>query len=266
MIPYFTRQGGKVADAQGDILRILKANTRIVASPPAPVVIAPGAITAAQRDAAISAIQARPKPDEMMDDDEWAAEQDQLIEIEHNRFAEGRAGGGGGGAAVAAQNADPFAPFQEALVKEFAIFDRHRMDVISAAGQVPPALTYGDPLEPNNANRYEYWPAQQDSLPIMYQAARIILCARVHSMGNERDHSVMGRLFTRARASLDGDSLEALVLGYHYLLKEVQDNKSRIDAQLASGVDPQEIEDEFEARMQAAVADDRASGSDSDSD
>jgi hypothetical protein len=253
LIPYFTRQGGRVADAQGDILRILKANARIVAGP-APVAAPPGAVTAAQRDAAIAAIRARPKPDVMMADEEWVAEQDQLVDLEHQRYAEGRAGGGGGGAAAAAQNADPFAPFQEALVKEFAVYDRHRIDIISAAEQQPPVLTYGDPLEPNHPARYEYWPRNQQALPIMFQAARIILCIRLHSMGNERDHNVMGRLFSKARASLHADSFEMLVLGHHYLLLELQANKARIDTQLADGVDPQQIEDEFEARMQGALA------------
>ena len=255
MIPYFTRQGGKVVDAQGDIFRILKANARVMAAPAvAPAALPPGAVTAAQRDAAISAIRLRPKPDEMMDDEEWSAEQEQLIELERQRYAEGRAGGGGGGAAVAAQNADPFAPLQEALVKEFAVYDRHRIDIIAASEQVPRVMTYGDPLEPNNGPRYEYWAAQQAILPLLYQAARIILCARVHSMGNERDHSVMGRLFSKAKASLRGDSLEMLVLGHHFLLKELLESKARIDAQLASGVDPQQIEDEFEERMQGAIA------------
>ena len=115
-------------------------------------------------------------------------------------------------------------------------------------------LTYGDPLEPDNAARYEHWPAQQAILPLMYQAARIILCARVHSMGNERDYSLMGRLFSKAKASLRGDSLEMLVLGHHYLLIELQAASSRIAAQLAGGVDPQEIEDVFEQRMSGAAA------------
>ena len=97
----------------------------------------------------------------------------------------------------------------------------------------------------------------------MYQAARIILCARIHSMGNERDHSLMGRLFNKLRASLHGDNFEMLVLGHHYLLLELQARKSRIDAQLASGVDPQQIEDEFEARMQGIWA--ALPGDDSDS-
>ena len=146
-------------------------------------------------------IRARPKPDEMMDDDEWADEQDQLIEIEQRRYDEGRAGGGGGGAVVTAQNANRFAPLQEALVKEFALYDEHRFDVIRASEQVPKVLTYGDPLELNHPRRYEYWPEMQARLPLVYQAARIILCARTHLMGNERDHSVMGRLFSKAKAT-----------------------------------------------------------------
>ena len=75
--------------------------------------------------------------------EEWADEQDQLIEIERRRYDEGRAGGGGGGAVVAAQNANRFAPLQEALVKEFALYDEHRLDVIRASEQVPTVLIYG---------------------------------------------------------------------------------------------------------------------------
>lgn len=150
-------------------------------------------------------------------------------------------------------------------MKEFAIYDRHRLDVIRAAEQQPAVLTYGDPLEPSHPARYEYWPLNQPSLPIMYQAARMILSVRVHS--NERDHSLMGRLFSKARASLRANSMEMLVLGHHYLLLELQSSKARIEAQLSAGVDPQQIE--FEARMQGIWAeqlrgDDSSSDSDSD--
>lgn len=74
MIPYFMRRGGRVADAHGDILRILIKHTKVIAGPPPVHAAAPaGAITAADRDAAIARICARPKHDEMMDDEEWAA-------------------------------------------------------------------------------------------------------------------------------------------------------------------------------------------------
>jgi hypothetical protein len=102
-----------------------------------------------------------------------------------------------------------FAPLQEALQAEFKIYDAHRLDVTQAARQVPPVITYGDPLTPDVPARYEFWPIKLQQLPLLYQAARIILCARYHSMGNERDHSLMGRLFSKARASLSADSLES---------------------------------------------------------
>lgn len=55
-----------------------------------------------------------------------------------------------------------------------------------------------------------------------------------------------------------------LVLGHHYLLLDLQANKARIDAELASGVDPQQIEDEFEERMRDVVL--ALAGDDSESD
>ena len=148
-----------------------------------------------------------------MADEEWEDEQKQLIALERQLYNEGRAGGGGGGAAAAAQNADVFAPMQEALQAEFKIFDAHRLNVSQAARQVPPVITYGDPLTPDVPARYEFWPSKQKELPLLYQAARIILCARYHSMGNERDHSLMGRLFSKARASLSADSFESECAG-----------------------------------------------------
>ena len=80
-------------------------------------------------------------------------------------------------------------------------------------------------------------------------------------MGNERDHSLMGRLFSKVRGSLNASSVEMLVLGHHYILRELLSSKARIASQLATGVDPQQIEDEFEERMQGiflaiAAADD----------
>ena len=89
----------------------------------------------------------------------------------------------------------------------------------------------------NHPRRYEYWPSQLKSLPILYQ---IILCAR---------------------GSLNASSVEMLVLGHHYILRELLSSKARIASQLATGVDPQQIEDEFEERMQGiflaiAAADD----------
>ena len=41
-------------------------------------------------------------------------------------------------------------------------------------------------------------------------------------MGNERDHCLMGRLFSKVRASLRADNFEMLVLRHHYLLLEFQ--------------------------------------------
>lgn len=49
-------------------------------------------------------------------------------------------------------------------------------------------------------------------------------------------------------------SLALLVLGHHYLLLELNANRSRYEAMLANGVDPQEIEDDFEARMAGVLA------------
>ena len=154
-----------------------------------------------------------------------------------------------------------------ALVKELEKYDRHRLDVISSYRLVPPVLMYGDPLEPSHPKRYEYWPSQRDNFPLLYEAARIILCVRYHSMGNERDHSVMGRIFSKVRGTLRGDSLEMLVLGHHFLHRELQSSKARIDAQLSSGIDPQQIEDEFdEHSMNGAIAPGAGSESESDDD
>ena len=50
----------------------------------------------------------------------------------------------------------------------------------------------------------------------------------------------------KVRGTLRGDSLEMLVLGHHFLHRELQSSKARIDAQLSSGIDPQQIEDEFD--------------------
>ena len=81
----------------------------------------------------------------------------------------------------------------------------------------------------------------------------------------------MGRLFSKARGSLHGNTVEMLTLGHHFLHLELQAHKARFDAQIASGVDPQQIEDEFEERMRGRVAllpgaDDDGADSDSDSD
>jgi hypothetical protein len=84
-------------------------------------------------------------------------------------------------------------------------------------------------------------------------------------MGNERDHNLMGRLLSKARASLRADSFDMLVLGHHYLLLDLQARKARVDAQIVAGVDPQQIEDEFDARTQGGgVGADRDSPTDSE--
>ena len=62
----------------------------------------------------------------------------------------------------------------------------------------------------------------------------------------------MGRLYSKGRQSLLGDTLEMLVLGHHILIEELRTD-IKIRAQMKAGVDWQQILDEFEARMQGAL-------------
>lgn len=64
-----------------------------------------------------------------------------------------------------------------------------------------------DPLEPSNPKRYEYWPLEQPNLPIMYQAARIILCARVHSMARRWAMSVITASWAGFSANIERVSI-----------------------------------------------------------
>ena len=74
-------------------------------------------------------------------------------------------------------------------------------------------------------------------------------------------------LDARLRIAHSDPSLEMLVLGHHFLHRELQSSKARIDAQLSSGIDPQQIEDEFdEHSMNGAIAPGAGSESESDDD
>jgi hypothetical protein len=85
-------------------------------------------------------------------------------------------------------------------------------------------------------------------------------------MSCERDNSLLGRLYSKGRQSLLAETLEMLVLGHQMLLDELRAD-SKIKAQAASGVDWEQIIEEFEARMQGILSEiSDAEESDSDQD
>ena len=84
-------------------------------------------------------------------------------------------------------------------------------------------------------------------------------------MGNERDNSLLGRLYTKLRGCFLGGTLDSLVIGHHTLLADLKANQ-QIKAQLAAGIDAEQIECEFEARMMGRIALQGGEDSGSDSD
>ena len=96
---------------------------------------------------------------------------------------------------------------------------QHVMSRSSAAAKVQWAATYGGPFDQGNTNRLMYWYTKRKDMPLLYLVAQILLTAPAASTDNERAHSVAGRIMSKMRSSMSGDSLDRNLLGYYWLRK-----------------------------------------------
>ena len=79
--------------------------------------------------------------------------------------------------------------------------------------------TYGKPFDQGNANRLMYWPSKRASMPLLFLVSQFLLTAPAASTDNERSHSVAGRIMSKARCSMSGDTLDRNLMGYYWLRK-----------------------------------------------
>jgi len=79
--------------------------------------------------------------------------------------------------------------------------------------------TYGKPFDQGNVNRHMYWYSKRASMPLLFLVSQFLLTAPAASTDNERSHSVAGRIMSKARCSMSGDTLDRNLMGYYWLRK-----------------------------------------------
>lgn len=103
------------------------------------------------------------------------------------------------------------------LKDEIKILKKYHVDAQSRRMQWE--ALYGKPFDQGNANRLAFWGTQRSSLPLHFYVASILLTAPVASTDNERAHSVSGRIVSKTRCSLVGESVDRNTTGYIWLRK-----------------------------------------------
>lgn len=75
-------------------------------------------------------------------------------------------------------------------------------------------------MDQGNLNRKKYWVQRRNEMPVLYCMAMIILPIPFASTSNERVHSVLGRILSKFRCSMNSETLEENLLGYYCLREE----------------------------------------------
>jgi hypothetical protein len=208
----FSSHGGSEADALAHIMTTLKQHSVLKKAPEA---IA-AASSASKLKKEVDEIKKRLKPG-LMIEEEWLAEQDGLIAAANARY-KGKLDG------LEEYQADPFTPMQEALLEEAKMLRELRLEAKTAAAKAPPVFFYGQPFDSSNAARYSKWVHLETSSPLHFMAAVMILCSLAHAMGNERTHSVAGRIMSRFRSSMTAETLERLTLAYAVFRRQLNED------------------------------------------
>jgi hypothetical protein len=109
---------------------------------------------------------------------------------------------------------DPMLPLLNQLFAEAHIMESvHKAEFDRATSGGPYVVSpYGDVFTPDNALRYEFWPARASQMPLLAFCARHLLTARIASTTNERTHSPAERITSKVRARLRPARVELLTL------------------------------------------------------
>ena len=125
---------------------------------------------------------------------------------------------------------DPFAPLLDALREEMTqLRDFHKSQFTlwmqhQGKGAWEKEAPFGTPLGPKVDARYEFWPQRKREWPLLYFCATQLLAgSKASTCGNERAHSVSGRICSKLRGSLLPDTVERLTLAYYYMRREVEE-------------------------------------------
>ena len=89
---------------------------------------------------------------------------------------------------------------------------------------------YGQPFDQGNTNRLAFWVSQKKTMPLLFYVASILLTAPAASTDNERAHSVGGRVVSKTRCSLVGDSVDRNTTGYIWLRKKAAQKAEELKA------------------------------------
>ena len=198
---------------------LIPAATRLT-----PIDAVPATITRTALQVELARIRDKPKPDGM-GDALWKSMQDGM-EVEARAAAKDKSGqqykeGEGG-------QKEPFFPLLQALrleVEAHAVVLRQEfLKAAAATGQGKAYEPYGRPLTHGNDARYEYWPSQKATKPLLFFCAATLLAGDCNSTATcERKHSVATRLTESQRRLMKPDTVERLTLGCIYSRQWIKD-------------------------------------------
>jgi len=130
------------------------------------------------------------------------------------------------------------------LKDEIKILKKYHVDAQSRRMQWE--ALYGKPFDQGNANRLAFWGTQRSSLPLLFYVASILLTAPVASTDNERAHSVSGRIVSKTRCSLVGESVDRNTTGYIWLRKRAA---ALAQSLLVEGLNQDDLDDPHDQRL-----------------
>jgi len=106
------------------------------------------------------------------------------------------------------------------LVEEMQFLEREHEKARTPGTKDEWKRIYGGPFDQGKLNRKRYWVQRRTEMPVLYCMAMIILPIPFASTSNERVHSVLGRILSKFRCSMNSETLEENLLGYYCLREE----------------------------------------------
>jgi hypothetical protein len=232
--------GNNMADATNFFyLKLIKPRASIVdpSGNVVPAVAAQAAANKAQATKQKNNIMNEVKPSPFMVDEDWEKDKKRRCALVDLNFAAKV-----GDAGAAEQALDPLGPLYTMLLEEMNLLGTHHVNARTMRAQWEDQ--YGQPFEQGNSiqsgNRLAFWGAQKKTMPLLFYVASILLTAPVASTDNERAHSVGGRIVSKTRCSLVGESVDRNTTGYIWLRKRAAAKAEELNAK---GYKQEDLED-----------------------
>ena len=177
------------------------------------------------------------KPSAFMTDEDWGDEQRRKCAQVDATFA-----ASGAGAVEAEAALDPLGPLLSMLLEEAKILQQHHIEARdTATKRLLWEARYGKPFDQGNANRLLFWGTQKKTMPLLFFVAGTLLTAPGASTDNERAHSLGGRIVSKERCSLVGDSVDRNTTGYLWLRRRAA---AKAEELKGKGIQQEDLEDD----------------------